>query len=186
VRNRLIANGLYELPFGTGKLVQSGSNVVNQIIGGWTISGLEEIRSGTALSPIDTTNNTGSYSDGVRPNLVGNPSDLTQGRPRKQKIAEWFDTSAFAQNPNYTFGNAPRTFGRGPTLADTDLTLLKRVVLHEEHAIEFRAEVFNALNHANLANPGTSFGATTFGKITALSTGSTASRELQLAAHYTF
>jgi Carboxypeptidase regulatory-like domain len=186
VRNRLIANGLYELPFGTGKLVQSGSNVVNQIIGGWTISGLEEIRSGTALSPIDTTNNTGSYSDGVRPNIVGNPNDLVQGRPRKQKIGEWFDTSAFAQNPNYTFGNAPRTFGRGPTLADTDLTLLKRVVLHEEHAIEFRAEVFNALNHANLANPGTSFGATTFGKITALSTGSTASRELQLAAHYTF
>ena len=101
-------------------------------------------------------------------------------------VNQFLVTSAFAQNPNYTFGNAPRTFGRGPTLADTDLTLLKRVVLHEEHAIEFRAEVFNALNHANLANPGTSFGATTFGKITALSTGSTASREFQLAAHYTF
>jgi hypothetical protein len=186
VRNRVIINGLYELPFGTGKLVQSGSNVVNQIIGGWSISGLEEIRSGTALSPIDTTNNTGSYSDGVRPNIVGNPSDLTHGRTRTQKIGEWFDTSAFAQNPNYTFGNAPRTFGRGPTLADTDLTLLKRVVLHEEHAIEFRAEVFNALNHPNLGNPGTSFGSTNFGKITTLSTGSTASREFQLAAHYTF
>jgi len=59
-------------------------------------------------------------------------------------------------------------------------------VLHEEHAIEFRAEVFNALNHPNLGNPGTSFGSTNFGKITTLSTGSTASREFQLAAHYTF
>ena len=186
VRNRLIANGLYELPFGRGRLVHSGSNIVNQVIGGWTIGGLEEIRSGTALSPIDATNNTGSYSDGVRPNLVGNPDDLQSGRSRAAKIKEWFDTSAFAQNAAYTFGNAPRTFGRGPALSDTDLTLLKSIDLYEQHKLEFRVEAFNALNHPNLGNPNTSFGATTFGSITGLSGGATASRTLQLAAHYTF
>src|ERR1700744_111166 len=67
VRNRLIASGLYELPFGRNKLVASRSNVVNQVIGGWTFSGLAEVHSGTALSPLDATNNTGLYSDGVRP-----------------------------------------------------------------------------------------------------------------------
>ncbi|MFT4113750.1 carboxypeptidase regulatory-like domain-containing protein [Silvibacterium sp.] len=186
IRNRIILSGLYELPFGHGKLIHANSYIVNQVIGGWSVSGLEEVRSGTALSPIDTTNNTGSYSDGVRPNLVGNPNDLRSGRSRAAKVAEWFDTSAFAQNANYTFGNAPRTFGRGPGLADTDLTLLKTIDTVEGQKLELRMEAFNALNHANLANPNTTFGSTGFGTITGLSGGATASRTLQLAAHYTF
>jgi hypothetical protein len=186
VRNRLIASGLYELPFGRGKLVQSDSNLVNQVIGGWTISGLEEIHSGTALSPLDATNNTGTYSDGVRPNLTGNPSDLSQGRPKSAKVAEWFDTSAFTQNPAYTFGDAPRTFGRGPALVTTDLTLLKSVDVHEAQRIEFRLEAFNAFNHPNLGNPTTTFGSSNFGKISTLQSGTTPSRTLQLAAHYVF
>ncbi|GGH00313.1 TonB-dependent receptor [Silvibacterium dinghuense] len=186
IRNRLIFSGLYELPFGQGKPLHSNSYLVNQVIGGWSISGLEEIHAGTALSPIDSTNNTGSYSDGVRPNLTGNPNDLRSGRSRAAKIAEWFDTSAFTQNANYTFGNAPRTFGRGPGFADTDLTLLKTVDVREGHKLELRMEAFNALNHANLGNPNTTFGSTGFGTITSLSGGSTSSRTLQLAAHYTF
>ena len=127
VRNRLIASGLWELPFGRGRLVSSQSSVVNQVIGGWSVSGLAEIHSGTALSPLDATNNTGSYSDGGRPNLVGNPSDLSTDRSKTAKVAQWFDTGAFAQNAAYTFGNAPRTFGRGPALVTSDLTLLKSV-----------------------------------------------------------
>jgi hypothetical protein len=186
VRNRLIASGLYELPFGRSKLVQSNSNVVNQVIGGWSISGLAEVHSGTALSPLDATNNTGLYSDGVRPNLAGNPTDLSTSRPKTAKVAEWFDTSAFAQNPAYTFGNAPRTFGRGPALVTSDLAVLKSVDVHEGQRVEFRVEAFNAFNHPNLGNPNTSFGNSNFGKISSLQSGTTASRTLQLAAHYVF
>ncbi|WP_089408940.1 TonB-dependent receptor [Granulicella rosea] len=186
VRHRLIANGVLELPFGRGKLVHLNNAVANQVVGGWSISGLTEIHSGTALSPIDLTNNTNSFSDGVRPNLTGNPNDLSSNRSRTAKIAQWFDTAAFSQNAAYTFGNAPRTFGRGPRLVNTDLTLLKRVNFYEQHAIEFRLEALNAFNHANLGNPNTQFGSPNFGKITALSGATTGSRTLQLAAHYTF
>ncbi|WP_263374415.1 carboxypeptidase regulatory-like domain-containing protein [Granulicella aggregans] len=186
VRNRLIANGLLELPIGKGKLVNVSSRWLDETVGGWSVSGLAEIHSGTALSVIDATNNTGSYSDGVRPNLAGDPNSLGSSRPRAQKIAEWFNTSAFTQNAQYTFGNAPRTFGRGPALVTSDFTLLKRVALHEQQGVEFRLEAFNAFNHANLGNPNTTFGNANFGKINTLQGGTTPSRTLQLAAHYTF
>ena len=186
VRQRLIANGVFDLPFGSGRLVNVQSPWLNETIGGWSISGLEEIHSGTALSPLDATNNTGSFSDGVRPNLTGNPEDLAGGRSKAARIAEWFDTGAFTQNGAYTFGDAPRTFGRGPGLITTDFTLLKRVAVHREQGVEFRVEAFNAFNHANLGNPTTTFGRPNFGKISSLQSGTTSSRTLQLAAHYTF
>jgi hypothetical protein len=186
VRQRLIANGVLDLPIGRGKLVNVSRGWLNGLAGGWSTSGLVEIHSGTALSVIDGTNNTGSYSDGVRPNLTGNPNDLSSSRSRAAKITEWFDTSAFTQNAKYTFGNAPRTFGRGPALITSDLTLLKRVPVHKAQQVEFRLEAFNAFNHANLGNPNTTFGNANFGKISTLQSGTTPSRTLQLAAHYTF
>jgi Carboxypeptidase regulatory-like domain len=186
VRHRLIASGLYELPFGRGRLLHSSSNWVNQVIGGWSTSGLVEIHSGTALSVYDATNNTGSYSDGVRPNLVGDPTSLPRGRTKDQMVAQWFNTAAFEQNPAYTFGNAPRTFGRGPGLFTADLTATKNVTLHDRHTFELRAEAFNAFNHANFGNPNTQFGTGSFGKIIGLQSGTTGSRVLQLAGHYTF
>lgn len=186
VRNRLIVNALYELPFGRGKLVDVQSPWLNEIVNGWTIGGLSEIHSGTALSVIDATNNTGTYSDGVRPNLTGNPNDLKGSRSRSAKIAEWFDTGAFTQNPQFTFGNAPRTFGRGPSLITADASLIKKVPFKEKGALELRLEALNVFNHASLGNPGTTFGSSNFGVVSTLQSGAVASRTLQLAAHFTF
>ena len=113
IRNRVIGSALYELPFGPGKWIHPNSFLVNELIAGWTVGAILEIHSGTALGVLDSTNNTGTYSDGVRPNLVGNPNDLGGSRPRSQRTHEWFDTSAFAQNAPFTFGNAPRTLAEG-------------------------------------------------------------------------
>ncbi len=185
IRNRIIGSALYELPVGPGKWIHPSSNWVNVFAAGWTVGAISEIHSGTALSVIDSTNNTGSYSDGVRPNLVGNPNDLSGSRPRAQRTHEWFDTSAFAQNPPFTFGNAPRTFGRGPALATTDASLLKDFKIAEISTLQFRAEALNVFNHANLANPNTQFGNGAFGQVTALQSGNQ-SRILQLALHLAF
>ncbi|WP_263375316.1 TonB-dependent receptor domain-containing protein [Granulicella aggregans] len=186
VRQRLMGNALYELPFGRGKLVNLQSRWLDSLVGGWTVGALTEIHSGTALSVIDATNNTGTYSDGVRPNLDGNPNSLSSSRARSAKIAQWFNTGAFTQNAAFTFGNAPRTFGRGPRLVTSDASLLKKVNIRENHAIEFRLEASNVFNHASLGNPNTQFGSATFGKVSTLQPGGVASRTLQLAAHYTF
>jgi hypothetical protein len=158
---------------------------MNELLAGWTVGAISEIHSGTALSVIDATNNTGSYSDGVRPNLVGNPNSLGGSRSRAARTAEWFDTSAFAQNAPFTFGNAPRTFGRGPALATTDASLLKDFRIVESSTLQFRAEALNVFNHANLANPNTQFGNGAFGQVAGLQTGNQ-SRILQLALHLAF
>ena len=185
VRNRFIGNILYELPIGQGKWIHPNSRIVNTVVGGWTVGAIAEVHSGTALSVIDSTNNTGTYSDGVRPNIVGDPNSLSQSRSRVAKVAEWFDTSAFAQNSTYTFGNAPRTFGRGPGTATADASLLKDFHFAEVTSLQFRAEALNVFNHANLANPNTTFGNSAFGRISALQSGNQ-SRILQLALRLAF
>jgi hypothetical protein len=185
IRNRVIGNALYELPVGPGKWIHPSSNWVNEFVAGWTVGAISELHSGTALSVIDSTNNTGTYSDGVRPNLVGNPNSLGGSRSRAARTDEWFDTSAFAQNAPFTFGNAPRTFGRGPALATTDASLLKDFRIVESSTLQFRAEALNVFNHANLANPNTQFGNGAFGQVTGLQTGNQ-SRILQLALHLSF
>jgi hypothetical protein len=196
LRNRLIGNALYELPIGRGKLIGISNGFLDKVVGGWTVSGVSEIHAGTALSPIvNGTNVNGLYADGVRPNLVPgqNPNIVPAGHSRK----EWFNTAAFtyntatisSSNPTnnlYTFGNASRTFGRGPRLVSSDASLIKKVPIYGGSALELRAEAFNVFNHANLANPVTTYGASTFGTITGLQGGAFPSRTLQLAAHFTF
>jgi hypothetical protein len=185
IRNRVIGSALYELPFGPGKWIQPSANWVNELVAGWTVGAISEVHSGTALGVVDSTNNTGTYSDGVRPNLVGNPNSLGGSRSRAAETAQWFNTAAFAQNTPFTFGNAPRTFGRGPALATTDASLLKNFRIVESSTLQFRAEALNVFNHANLANPNTLFGNGAFGQVTGLQSGNQ-SRILQLALHLSF
>lgn len=185
VRQRLIANALYELPFGHGKLVNLSSTWLNTIVGGWTIGGIFEVHGGTPLSIYDATNNTGTYSNAVRPNMTGDPNSLNHARPRTEKIAKWFNTAAFTQNAAYTFGNAPRSFGRGPGTTLLDASLLKEFSFSEQTRLQFRAEGLNVLNHANLANPNVAFGNSSFGTISGLQSGNQ-SRVLQFALHLAF
>jgi hypothetical protein len=118
------------------------------------------------------------YSDGERPNVVGDPNIGAQ------TIKEWFNTSAFAAAPAYTFGNAGRTFETGPNFFSTDGSLLKDFSV-ERFAAQFRVEVLNLTNHADFANPDTRLGSATFGQITSLVTGNQA-RIIQLGLHFKF
>jgi hypothetical protein len=179
IRHRFVVGTVYELPVGRGKSWAPTSGIVDQIVSGWSTGVIAELRTGTPLSPIELTNNTGSYSDGVRPNLVANPN---LSHPT---IAEWFNTAAFVSPAQYTFGTAPRTFGEGPGLISVDASLLKDFRMTERTGFQFRAEALNVINHANFANPNTSNGSPTFGQITSLVPGNT-SRIIQVALHLQF
>ncbi len=68
----------------------------------------------------------------------------------------WFDPCVFAVPPEGFLGNAPRNSVRGPGLVNLDIALAKDTAmpaLGSNGRIEFRAEVFNVLNHANFATP---------------------------------
>jgi hypothetical protein len=73
IRHRFIGSAVYELPFGQGRRFGISSGLLNALAGGWSAGVIAELRTGTPLSPIELTNNTNSFSDGVRPNVVGSP-----------------------------------------------------------------------------------------------------------------
>ena len=184
IRHRFIWSSIYEFPFGRGRRFQGSSKILNAAVGGWSAGFIAEVRSGTPLSPIELTNNTSSFSDGVRPDVVGDPA-LSGDRPLAQKLSQWFNVKAFAVPARYTFGNAGRTFGEGPGAVNMDASLLKDFGVTEKSILQVRVEALNVLNHANFANPDTRQGSATFGQITSLASGNQA-RILQLGLHYKF
>jgi len=51
-RLRWLTTGVYDLPFGRGKLIGANSNrILNNVIGGWRLSGILTIQSGDYLTP---------------------------------------------------------------------------------------------------------------------------------------
>jgi hypothetical protein len=160
VRHRFVLNGVYELPFGRGKAyLGDKEGFVDKLVSGWQISTIVVLQSGrpeTPILPFDQSN-TGANTD--RPNLVGDPNT----GPRTPD--KWFNTSAFKLQPFGTFGNAGRGIIDGPGFQSVDLGVGKFTPLTERLNLEFRAETFNLLNHANFDLPNRQFSTPGFGQI---------------------
>lgn len=184
IRHRVVFSTIYELPVGRGRRLSVTNRPLDFVVGGWSIGSVATWRTGTPLSPVVANNTTNSFSDGERPNVVGN-WQLTSNRTTGQQIAEWFNTAAFGAPAPYIFGDAGRTFGEGPHMANVDASLLKDFKATERIVVQFRAEALNVLNHPSFANPNTTFGSAAFGQITSLISGNQ-SRILQLGLHLSF
>ena len=91
----------------------------------------------------------GAFRNARRPDVVArvNPFLVTQD---KRSI---LNPAAFAIPAPGTFGNLGRWALHGPSLVQLDLTFHKRFPIRESQNLEFRAEFYNLLNRANLANP---------------------------------
>lgn len=106
------------------------------------------------------TGNTGGNFGEDRPNVLHTPA-LANPSPQ-----EWFDTSAFAIPPPYTWGDAGRNILRGPGLSTVDFSLRRSFVLREGMQLVAEAQSFNMLNRANFNQPDSVVDQTlTFGKI---------------------
>lgn len=152
VSQRATVSALYNLPFGRNQKFSSNSGFINRLIGGYQLNLIGVFQTGTPLA-ISGAN----ASTATRPNYV--PEELvTIKDPRPEK---WFNTYAFQNPTDYTFGNVPRTLPhlRGPGIQNFDFSIFKTTELTESLKIQFRAEAFNALNHTNFGLPNTSFSA---------------------------
>jgi hypothetical protein len=152
VRQRLVINYAYELPFGHGrKFGGNASGALNQIIGNWQIAGITTAQTGNWFTVTDSITNVSTADGGgsvgyyeVRPNVVGDPN----GKPCLPGTV--FNTCAFADNSTFfTFGDAGRNIVRGPGLQNWDFSVFKLFPIREEMHAEFRAEFFNIWNHVN-------------------------------------
>jgi hypothetical protein len=156
-----------------------GNRLVNGALGGWKVGLLETYESGPAFTVITASNTTNAFPAGsLRPDLLRDPS-LSSG---ERTIARWFDTTAFAQPANFTFGNSPRSGLRGAPIVTTDATLEKSFFLTERWKLDVRGEFYNLFNHAIFNVPGATFGAADFGAVSS----ARSPRTVQLAARLSF
>lgn len=83
--------------------------------------------------------------------------DLVAGcDPNVGTVNEWFNPACFTVQPVGTLGSEGRNMFTLPGVTNFDLALLKdtRVPkISENFAVQFRAEFFNILNHANFGPP---------------------------------
>lgn len=154
IRHRAALSPVHELPFGSGRRFLT-TGVMSQVVGGWQLSPLFQWQTGAPLTSTLTGNysNTGGTTD--RPDVISNPNENAPKTPQK-----WFNTSAFTLRPAsgrpgaaYSFGNAGVGIIKSPALFNVDLAIVRTFKATERMQLQFRAELFNALNHTNFGYP---------------------------------
>ncbi len=184
VRHSMNFNVLYELPVGHGRTYGHGmSRLADALIGGWEVGSVLNYRTGLPIDltmarndiayQVDATgqfvtapivqngavlttpvvNNPygGAFRSNRRPSVVAGVSPFLSGSSDKRYF---LNPAAFSVPAPGQFGNLGRWALHGPSLSQLDLTLHKRFAVTEQKNFEFRAEIYNILNHTNFANPG--------------------------------
>ena len=194
IKHIVTADFIYELPFGKSKRFGSGvSNLTNQLIGGWSISGIPVWRSGIAFTTLTEAYLMG-YANNSPAIFVGNRGDVKVGVHKTNSgSVTLFDNpenalAAFESPTGFNIGS--RNNLRGPGYFNVDLGLAKKFPITERWNIQLRADAFNAFNHASFGLPGgggngagADINSGSFGQIT--STASTA-RVVQVSARIDF
>jgi Carboxypeptidase regulatory-like domain/TonB-dependent Receptor Plug Domain/TonB dependent receptor len=173
---------VWELPFGKGRKFASSMNpVMEGILGGWRIVGINISASG---APINLSYSpTAAFSVGgtvtYRPNLTGDPLTPDGGVTNYLNPA----TVVVPTDQTQPFGNAPRNVARGTPFNQLDLGLHKSFGLQgDQKRIEARIEAFNVFNHTNFQTANGNRSSNAFGTITS----AFPARQLQLGVKFYF
>ena len=155
-RHVLVVNGLWEVPFGKGKAIWGGANgFVNHVIGGWSLNGILFNMTGQPFQ-VQSGALTAHNGKVSRADIIG-----TKPEAKLRNVADILGPVLFTSADLAQFGfpaagsnglQARNTF-RGPGYTNLDLGLFKNFSLTERFKLQFRAEFFNALNHANFESP---------------------------------
>ena len=168
--------GSYDVPVGKGRPYGAALGPVgNAVLGGWTLHYLVSAHTGfpETIQSNDVTNQ--AVRGATRPNRYG---ALTYSG---NTIDNWFGTgNTFCLQPGVndgrcaygipaqgTFGNSAKGTEQAPHFRNFDTAVTKRFEITEAKYFEFRAELFNAFNHANFGPAASNISnQSTFGVIT--------------------
>ncbi len=183
VTHHLVANWIYELPFGRGKPFVH-ERVASAIVGGWQLNGIGTFQGGVPLQMGTITNTLDNNGGAQRPDRVSGVDPYESG-PMYQRINKYFNPSAYTAPPPFTYGNIARSLGylRGPGIANWDLSLFRNIHFYDRLAMQLRAEAFNAFNRTQFGIPDTTIGDPAAGRIFSQSN---VPRDIQIAVKLTF
>jgi hypothetical protein len=153
VRHRFVSSFDWAVPFARNERGWRG-----QALGGWTLAGIFNVRTGTPFTIFDTTNAVqhtprlvANGNVGVNVTDTGAPDLFNYINLAGQPIGAFTNPACNCSD----FGPYPsnmtrRNQFRGPGYWNFDLALYKTFRLTEKSNIQLRAEAFDVFNHANL------------------------------------
>lgn len=159
--HRLTATYVVEVP-----TLWRGNSVGRQLTGGWTLSGLVTVQSGTPFSALGNATRNAVFAQPARVRLDFAPGrnieDAQLSGRVQDRLNAYYDVTAF-QDSLDRWGNSGRNILRGPRQSQFDFSLGKITKLSEQTRIEFRWEIYNAFNTPIFANPDSLFAANGYG-----------------------
>ncbi len=179
MRHNFTIGGNWEIPFGKGqKFGNSSGRAADLVLGGWSVNYTMMTRSGLPLT-VRALDRTGQA---VRGNVRANYYRPLQINESARNIDNFFGLDrttspfcaggvddgrcAYGQPADGSFGNASIGTENGPSFFNFDFSIGKKFSVTERQYLDFRVEMFNALNHVSWAPPGLNIGTpATFGAI---------------------
>ncbi len=149
----LTITSVWDLPVGRGhRFLRNAHPVLNHILGGWSINSIYTFMTGepfSVRSGVLTSNATH-----VSRALVIDPTVRAQLQNVPGIIGPvvFANNSAFAIPPPGSNGSGRNIF-TAPSYWNLDLGFVKSFSITERLKLQFRTELFNALNHPNFDNP---------------------------------
>ncbi len=162
IRHRFVLAPIYRTPS-----LSSHRGLLSEALGGYQVTGIYTVHTGTPFTFFDSTNNASGYNvarytpaNGVVPNYTFKsiPSGENGGGANSYNLGSLPQAVSFG-NPNLLgasdWGPFPanmtaRNAFRGPGLWGFDASLSKSFPIREGISLELRAEGFNILNHHDL------------------------------------
>lgn len=149
-----------------GPAMKGGNPFMEGVFGGWEFTTITTAESGNSITVYNqgvTDANAGlvlpgnyalsnlsgtGFTQNQRPNITGVDCNSKVSGAQRDQI---FNPAAFTFTGFQigTIGNAPRGYCHGPSNIVSDLAFYKNWKVKERVGIQFRAEFFNAFNHAN-------------------------------------
>jgi outer membrane receptor protein involved in Fe transport len=170
-RHRLVFSYQWSLPF-----LEHQEGWYQRVLGGWQLNGIVTAMSGTPFTVFDSRD---VSEQGGAPEITGfsaNRPNLVAGQDPNsgpRKVGDWLNANAFGRitpnplSPAQQFGTAGRNIAVGPGYANWDFAATKNIRLAESKDLQFRAELFNVLNHPNFHLPNSDISSPTFNQILA-------------------
>ena len=155
-RHNLAVNWVYEIP-----TMFRDSGFMRQAFGGWQLSGIFMYQTGIpegigfSIPGVANQTLTGSFTEGARLRLVGDPTDVQNRSPYFNINPGAFlpPTAGSAANPLAQIGmEAPARYFYRPGINEWTLSLQKSFSIQERASLQFRIDAFNVFNHTQFTD----------------------------------
>jgi hypothetical protein len=212
IRNVFHLSGYYELPFGKDKhfLANSG-RIENALVGGWAANTIVTLQGGQPIS-LSCPSSTTAGTNCTDLKVPGQGQKLGLHKDSNGKL-NWFGNPLAFQQPCILGSNPPAPAGcvpeigpavlggyatttQGPGIAKFDFSAFKNIPISERFSMQFRAEIFNILNHptfnapnfggngVNAISSSNNFNSTNFGEIGSTRFAPYDARQIQFALKF--